>query len=373
MVELVTPNEKIRELAGAPRHIPIEVEGSDAYEVILVMWTTFDPGGMNVSQDLGSGFHDKVRELTAEDLAEEIHTLGGPFCAIWLGIAGLLQTAPLPHDPERMFEWLGQISGKRLRRWLLGYVSHGAGASSIEQAAGGDMEAILELCCEDKEHDYVDRIVSFFEIPEDELPGRLATVLRRFNNEVFANLDIDFAGSINRAAAARRAVSGRADAKAVIEDVTKGLDYEIPLGVSRVVLVPSVVTRPLSVIDQHRDTLIVYYGVADEFIDADPDAPPSWLVNTYKALSDERRLRVLRRLSTGEATLDELTEMLGLSKSTVHHHMSILRAAGLIRIRVPSDKTKKQRIYTLRDQALGDAGGFLDDYLKSQEKGAKHA
>jgi DNA-binding transcriptional ArsR family regulator len=77
-------------------------------------------------------------------------------------------------------------------------------------------------------------------------------------------------------------------------------------------------------------------------------------------------------LREGDTSLDELTEMLGLSKSTVHHHMSILRAAGLIRIHVSTDKSSKKRIYSLRDQALEDASGFLDSYLNSTIRGVDH-
>ena len=39
------------------------------------------------------------------------------------------------------------------------------------------------------------------------------------------------------------------------------------------------------------------YGLADEFLNLNPEAPPSWMVRFYKALSDEKRLRILRRLS----------------------------------------------------------------------------
>lgn len=114
------------------------------------------------------------------------------------------------------------------------------------------------------------------------------------------------------------------------------------------VLVPSVVTRPLSLVDSARGTLLVYYGMADDFITSDPEAPPSWLVRMYKALSDEKRLRIMRRLSEGETSLDELTEMLGLSNSTVHHHLSQLRGAGLIRVHIPADHEKsKHKFYTL--------------------------
>jgi len=372
MVELVTPNEKIRDLTAAPRHIPIQMEGSVVFEVILSIWTTFDPSGMNTSQFLGADFHARLKDLTPDDLKEEIAVLGGPHCAVWLGIAGLFVTAPHPHEPRRLFEWLEEMAPMRLRRWLLGYASHNGSASLIEQAASGDVEALGELLCE-KEGEYLDQLLTFFAIPDDELPRRLAGTLRRFYQEVFTQLDIDFVGAVERAAAARKSVAGREDAKTAIEEATQGLDYDIPVGVGRVVLIPSVVVKPLSVIDQHRDALIVYYGMADEFIDTDPEAPPSWLVNTYKALSDEKRLRILRRLSEGDTTLDELTGMLGLSKSTVHHHMSILRSAGLVRIKVPTEKKDKQRTYSLRDQILGDTSGFLNSYLTTHQLEVDHA
>src|SRR5690606_27895072 len=138
------------------------------------------------------------------------------------------------------------------------------------------------------------------------------------------------------------------------EDVTNGVDYEIPLGVTRVILVPTMVIRPLSLIEQYRDVLMVFYGLADEFINLNPEAPPSWLVKFYKALSDEKRLRILRRLSEADASLDELTQLLDLSKSTVHHHITILRGAGLIRVSMGSDKGESMA-YGLRPQALEDA------------------
>jgi DNA-binding transcriptional ArsR family regulator len=218
----------------------------------------------------------------------------------------------------------------------------------------------------------MDQVIDLFQMPDEELPGRIARTLQRFRDEVFVEYEEEFGGAIKRTAAARRAMANRDDVKGAIEEVTNGIDNDIPLGVTRVMLIPSVVTRPLSVIDQHRDSLLVYYGVADEFIDADPEAPPAWMVRTYKALSDERRLRILRRLREGDTSLDQLTEMLGLSKSTVHHHMSILRAAGLIRIHVSTEKGSKKRIYSLRDQALEDASGFLDSYLNPTIQGVDH-
>jgi DNA-binding transcriptional ArsR family regulator len=370
MVELVTPQSKIRDLTAAPRHIPIEVDGVGTYEVLLAMGTAFNPEESQSGFDLGPEWITQVREATPEDLAEELRKLGGPYCTVWNSLLGLVATAPHPHDPDRVFGWMAQINPQRLRRWILGYIGHYADPALVEQAADGDMDAVRRVVGEGKGEEMVDHVVGLFEIPAEEMRDRLVNTIVRFRNEVFNQYEEPFSAAISRAAAAQRATSSRESAKAVIEQVTNGLDYEIPLGVTRVILVPSVVVKPLSLIDQHRDTLLVFYGMADEFIDSDPEAPPSWLVKTYKALSDERRLRILRRLSESETTLDDLTELLGLSKSTVHHHMSVLRAAGLVRVRISGSKAeaKESKTYALRTQTLGNAGAFLDAYIRTDQQ-----
>lgn len=374
MSELIIPTERVRDLTSAPRRIPIEIEGSVSHEAVLTMWSVFSPKDTKSAQDLGPDFAERVEELTADDLRDEIVTLGGPWFYVWLSISNLLLAAPHPHDPDRVFDWLASIDELRLRRWILGYTSHNDDQALIEQAAGGDIDAVTELVQSPSEEEHkkkaAEDMIAYARdvLFQDEVPIRFARALQRFRKEVFSEFEEDFAGAISRAAAARRAAPTRGSAKEVVEEVTSGIDFEIPLGISRVVLVPSVVTRPLSLIDGARGTLVVYYGVADEFVDSDPEAPPSWLVRMYKALSDDKRLRILRRLSEGETSLDELTEMLGLSKSTVHHHISQLRAAGLVRVHVPSKENKsKTKCYSLREQSLAEAGTYLDSYLRTDQ------
>ena len=376
MVEVVDPQSKVRDLTAARRPIPIEVDGSSVYEVIATIWTVFNDKEKPTSFELGPEWHNEVIELTPDDLKAELEHLGGPYCSGWMGLLGLIASAPHPHDPEQVFDWLAKINPQRLRRWMLGYLGQYADNALIEQAADGDSDAVREIIGTDKPQDLVDQVVAIFEMDPVEGRDRMAAALTRFRNEVFSHFEPEFGGAISRAAAARRAMATRDDVKAVIEEVTNGLDYEVPIGVSRVILVPSVVVRPLSLIDLQRDTLIVMYAVADEFMDSDPEAPPSWLVKTYKALSDERRLRILRRLAEQETSLDELTEMLGLSKSTVHHHISILRAAGLVRVKMPAEHEKREKwttYYSLRPQALEAAGSFLDTYIRPTDQLAENA
>jgi DNA-binding transcriptional ArsR family regulator len=377
MPELITPQQKVRELNSATRRIPIEVDGAISYEVVITMWSLFNSKKYTGSFDLGADWFTEAYDATPEDLKEEIIRFGGSHCSVWLSLLGLISVAPHPHDPDSVFTWIGELNPQRLRRWILGYLGEQnaletgqspPSPSLIEQAAQGDIDSVREIIGSSMDLEGVDQVVAMFEMDPIEMRDRMAATLRRFRNEVFSKYEDEFGKAIAAAAGARRSVATRDSAKDVIEEVTNGLDYEIPLGVCRVILVPSVVVRPLSLIDQYRDALIVCYGLADEFLNLNPEAPPSWMVRFYKALSDEKRLRILRRLSEGDTSLDELTEMLDLTKSTVHHHITILRAAGLVRVQMGS--TKAESKYGLRPQAFEDASAFLEGYMRPQDKSA---
>jgi DNA-binding transcriptional ArsR family regulator len=50
----------------------------------------------------------------------------------------------------------------------------------------------------------------------------------------------------------------------------------------------------------------------------------------HKALSDVNRLRIVRRLARGKASVGELIEHVGLSQPLVSWHLGRLRAAGIV-------------------------------------------
>ncbi len=348
---------KVRDLTSGDRRLPIEIDGSAIYDMLLTIWVTFDEEGERGSHELGSEWFAGVEGATPADLRGEIQYLGGDGIHLWLALMGIVASAPYPHDIDSVLGWLAVIEPSELRSGLLSYkCGQETDPETIDLAAGGDDDALVQLLSQRPEAS--DRYRELFGLPRGELRDRMVAALRRFRSEVYHRYEEEFGPASSRAASARRAMVRGAEPEAVIEEVTNGLDYRIQPGVSRLVLVPSVILRPWAVIDQHRDTLVVAYPVADEFIDADPDAPPSWVVKLHKALADEKRLRILRRLSENPAGLDDLAEMLGLTKSTVHHHVGLLRAAGLVRVSM--DKT-----YTLRPSVLPEAQRTLDTYLRT--------
>ncbi len=91
---------------------------------------------------------------------------------------------------------------------------------------------------------------------------------------------------------------------------------------------------------------------------ADTNAPPIHLLRLAKALADERRLRILKKLSMESCTLQELADDFGVAKTTMHHHLITLRSAGLVRMRL-SDKR-----YSLRQEVVDHLGELLSTYFK---------
>jgi DNA-binding transcriptional ArsR family regulator len=70
----------------------------------------------------------------------------------------------------------------------------------------------------------------------------------------------------------------------------------------------------------------------------------------HKALADVNRLRIVRRLADGEASVAELIAHVGLSQPLVSHHLKRLRVAGLIETR----RVGRETVATLRSEAFGE-------------------
>ena len=50
----------------------------------------------------------------------------------------------------------------------------------------------------------------------------------------------------------------------------------------------------------------------------------------FNGLADETRVKIVKLLSKGEFTVDELVEFLGVAQSTTSHHLRVLKEANLI-------------------------------------------
>ncbi|MGN9910152.1 ArsR/SmtB family transcription factor [Phytohabitans sp. LJ34] len=73
-------------------------------------------------------------------------------------------------------------------------------------------------------------------------------------------------------------------------------------------------------------------------------------VALFRSLADETRLRIVQRLSRGEARVVDLTGELGMAQSTVSKHLACLRDCGLVDYRAEG----RQSFYALTRPELMD-------------------
>ena len=87
------------------------------------------------------------------------------------------------------------------------------------------------------------------------------------------------------------------------------------------------------------------------------------LVQVFKLLSDETRLRILSYLGReGELHVTALCDRLGQSQPAVSHHLALLRVAGLIEAR----RDGKHNFYSIREQHFNT---LLGELMSGQPEG----
>lgn len=77
--------------------------------------------------------------------------------------------------------------------------------------------------------------------------------------------------------------------------------------------------------------------------------------DTFKALSDPTRRRILDILKTGARTAGDIADQFEMTNATVSHHLSVLKEAGLI----DQDKRGKYIYYELNMSVLDEMMGWV--------------
>lgn len=81
------------------------------------------------------------------------------------------------------------------------------------------------------------------------------------------------------------------------------------------------------------------------------------LSSVFAALGDSTRRAILRRLATGEATVNELAEPFSISLQAVSKHLKVLERAGLI----SRSRDAQWRPCRLEAAPLESAIGWIED------------
>ena len=341
----MSPNPRVHDFTTARARGPVvDVELHGATDLLISLWRLDDCDEIAQPLDehgLGEAWFLEYGASLSRATRDRVERIGSG--NVWIGAMAALDDLASGSTVDDFIEHITTMDPVALRRHLV--IQKGEAGERLmalgNQAAEGDTSALETLLAEPMYADekrWADSIRLLFEVSPGTTQDLLATTLRAVQDEAFAEREFEFRPILERDLEAKRAMAKRLSAARFVELATNGISIESQGYQRPILLIPSVVGRPWNIFTETDEHLMMAYPVADEYMGADPDAPPQWLVKTYKALGDERRLRILRRLARGPAALHELATELDVSKSTLHHHMMLLRTAGLVKVQIGDDK-----------------------------------
>ncbi|HEX6110246.1 MAG TPA: helix-turn-helix domain-containing protein [Ktedonobacteraceae bacterium] len=346
---------------GRRQPLIVEIEASPAYEFLMTL-CAFSEVEHHAEYEIGKEWFDDIRKKTSPDLLALVEQFSFDSHEIWEHMLGLVYDCPAPRDVPALITHIEAIDPLELRLHMLGYYVRQHRRSTLPeiilQAAQGDIEAQKKLFKTSfpDDADWQRTLRWLLSLEQVATKNLLLDILRGWYDEVFREQEAQIMPILARDIEAKLALKPTVSAEQLIEIAT-GWEYVPEPGIQRVVLIPSYISRPWNSDAERYDTVIFIYPVAEESISADNNVPPARLVKLAKALADERRLRILKKLATGSFTLQEMAEDFGVAKTTMHHHIVTLRSAGLVRMNL-SDKR-----WSLRQGTVENVGELLNAYL----------
>ncbi len=88
------------------------------------------------------------------------------------------------------------------------------------------------------------------------------------------------------------------------------------------------------------------------------------LDSAFAALADPTRRAILTRLASGEASVRQLTEPIGLSQPAISRHLKVLENAGLI----SRGRDAQRRPAALETQPMLEVLAWIEGYRKHWER-----
>ena len=350
----------------------LRVDPRPAYEFILSLIAFATPQRVD-SYDVGPEWFERTGAKVTDDLRQQIerlthgceHLLCRPF-----GLAHDLQP---PASAEAFIDAIEGLEPATLRLTLLGYyakrIRRRVPPEVILAAAEGDASAERRLVADASDGPECERALSAtLAADPPELQALMVDVLRGWRDAAWDDHLAEAWPVIEREADRLRALAAQMPVDRLVNLATNGAEVLPAPGIDTVELYPTWVLRPWTIQWEHDSTLILGVPVAADQLSADPDEPPEQLVRLSRALGDERRLRILRRLTTGDYSLQELSEHFDIPKTTLLHHLVILRSVGIVRVAAGANGR-----YSLRPGMPLELHRLLDGYLPAVRTDASGA
>lgn len=352
------PQRPARAPDGFP---PVRIVAGHAFELIAQL-CAFTSGPARGSLESGKAWIREVRELAGPELIKGVERWSISLFGELTSVA--LEAGP-PYRVEQLTRQLRSMRPGLLWQRLIGAESPSNRSmfprGTFDRAIAGDSLARVEIA-EKVGHDAASRqtIDRLFATDPSLIQAELAALVETWAKRVFPSYAEAALVLVARDLEHKERLLEAVSPREALRSFTSGVDIEPDAASTEIVVIPTVAMRPFIVPADWRSTFLILCSVGDEAYDDDPSAPPRRLVKAAVALGDALRLRALHELERGELTASELADRLGVDRTSLHHHLGILRSAGLVSIRAGGAETWR---YSMNRDGLDRATESLRDYV----------
>lgn len=296
---------------------------------------------------------DKIKESLHEEMLEHLKFVERH--NTWKALLQLLYKQDFI-DLSHFVCYINELSPNQLKYICIPYTGFEQ-QEKRKRAADGEEEAIQNLKQITSNNQFFPAYIEFIcKVDEQVLKEHLIAIMSGWYKEVIEPEAETLLTILKTDHETKEKMKNKMTSEQLVEWATGGISYMPEPSVHHVLLIPQYTYRPWNIEADIEGTKVFHYPVANESIAPnDPYKPNYFLVQKYKALGDEARLRIVKLLSERDRTLQEITDKLDVGKSTIHHHLKILRAAKLVDI--------QNSKYTLKKKAMQSLGKELDLFM----------
>ena len=350
----------VRDVMPDPDIVEVEPFVSSATELLIGLAATA------TGEALATRAASWVPDAPPTEVRRALDRLGSRSGELWLHLLGAALELGVVRAAE-FVDQLARLDADELREHVVGVHVPAwrsiVGAATLECAAAGDASAAQRLLRDERYYGGEARnaLEAVLPLAPQQTKRRILAVLRAWVG-VFATREQVALDELQADVDAMQSLARALEPQALIASATGGYVYEPEPEFHRIALVPHLAARPWLLLCQHRDTRIICYPAREN--GAGAPATSSRAVALGKALGDTQRVAILSRLTLGEASLAELADTAAVAKSTAHHHLALLRDAGLVGLR---GNARAYR-YFLHSDALRRSRNVLAEVLSPRNR-----
>ena len=337
----------------------VRIAHGTAFDVVLSAAAVADPAWRDAFE-AGPATYAHIRSVAGDDFVRQVAGFGR---FGWINLVALRGSESGPWNLPELMDGIRASLPEDLHLVTLGgdrrQLKAVIGEATLRAAVRGDAEARTQLATALRSDDLVIEVSPWLlGAPSGEVRERLLELLRVWHELLLPPAAEDVLATTLRAhAEAAEAVLGACSGRSYLDAAAGGLRYD-PAGLDRVLSVSSTQVAPIVVVvDGQAQTTIMHPPPASWHRTADSRAR---LLQLSRAVGDKTRMQLLTILQGGQRTAVELAQQMRAPRTTLLHHLAILRAAGVVQVTVtPGGAT----VYRLRPEGFSElstaAAGFV--------------